>query len=261
MSSRFFDEAAPVLRRTASLRRARPARPRSLGARRRRAHPAAVRARPSRVPGGGRGRGRRRRRLVDGRDGRLGDDRPVRHGRAPGARRRRSVAVRLQMAGLAGRFSRLRCPPTRDGGVQADQAATARDLVGLMLAQTPPEDDEAAWMVEEISRPPASVASAILFDQTVRDYREVLPKVDVPSLVVNGRHDKLIPVSAAEFVATTMPAGRSSSSSRRAATARFSRSPSASTRSWRVRPRGLLDTGVSEVTAAVRRPRTKTAVR
>ena len=89
--------------------------------------------------------------------------------------------------------------------VQADQAATARDLVGLMLAQTPPEDD-AAWMVEEISRPPASVASAILFDQTVRDYREVLPKVNVPSLVVTGRHDKLIPVSAAEFVSTTMPA-------------------------------------------------------
>ncbi len=88
--------------------------------------------------------------------------------------------------------------------VQADQRAMARDLVGLMLARTP-EDDEAAWMVEEISRPPAAVASAILYDQTVRDYREALAKVDVPSLVLNGRHDKLIPVTAAEFVATTMP--------------------------------------------------------
>jgi pimeloyl-ACP methyl ester carboxylesterase len=88
--------------------------------------------------------------------------------------------------------------------VQTDQRAMARDLVGLMFEQ-PPAAADAAWMVEEISRPPASVASAILFDQTLRDYRPALAAVDVPSLVVTGRHDKLVPVSAAELVASSMP--------------------------------------------------------
>lgn len=88
--------------------------------------------------------------------------------------------------------------------VQTDQAAMARDLVGLMF-ERPPAEPDAAWMVDEISRPPASVASAILFDQTVRDYRASLAAVDVPSLVITGRHDKLVPVSAAELVAASMP--------------------------------------------------------
>jgi pimeloyl-ACP methyl ester carboxylesterase len=88
--------------------------------------------------------------------------------------------------------------------VQTDQAAMARDLVGLMF-ERPPADADAAWMAEEIARPPASVASAILFDQTLRDYRSSLGAVDVPSLVVTGRHDKLVPLAAAELVAASMP--------------------------------------------------------
>lgn len=88
--------------------------------------------------------------------------------------------------------------------VQTDQAAMARDLVGLMFEE-PPAEADAAWMVGEISRPPASVASAILFDQTLRDYRPSLGAVDVPSLVISGRHDKLVPLSAAELVASAMP--------------------------------------------------------
>ena len=114
--------------------------------------------------------------------------------------------------------------------VQADQAATARDLVGLMLAQTPPED-EAACMVKEISRPPASVASAILFDQTV---------------ATTARCCRRSMFHRSSSVAATTSSFRcrrpswsqrrcrrpSSSSSKRAATVRFSRSPCASTRSW-----------------------------
>ncbi len=84
--------------------------------------------------------------------------------------------------------------------VQTDQEAMARDLAGLMFAE-PPSGPDAAWMAEEIARPPASVASAILFDQTMRDYRAMLGEVDVPSIVFNGRHDKLVPIAAAEHVA------------------------------------------------------------
>jgi hypothetical protein len=63
-------------------------------------------------------------------------------------------------------------------------------------------------MREEIMRPPASVASAIIFDQTMRDYRPVLPKVDVPTLVVTGADEKLVSVAAEELIASEMPDAR-----------------------------------------------------
>jgi pimeloyl-ACP methyl ester carboxylesterase len=57
-------------------------------------------------------------------------------------------------------------------------------------------------MVEEIMRPQCSVASAIIFDQTVQDYRPVLPSVTCPVLVLTGADEKLVPIAAAEEVAS-----------------------------------------------------------
>jgi non-heme chloroperoxidase len=76
------------------------------------------------------------------------------------------------------------------------------------MFKEPPAPEEQAWMREEIMRPPASVASAIIFDQTMRDYRPVLPKVDVPALVVTGADEKLVSVAAEELIASEMPDAR-----------------------------------------------------
>ena len=43
---------------------------------------------------------------------------------------------------------------------------------------------------EEISRTPASIRSAILFDAVTRDYRRVLPEIDVPMLVCAGAEEE-----------------------------------------------------------------------
>ena len=87
--------------------------------------------------------------------------------------------------------------------VQDDRDALVRDFVPLMFTK-PPSAADTEWMVAEIMRPPASVASAIIFDQTMRDYRPALAKVDVPALVVTGRDDKLVPLAAEELVASAM---------------------------------------------------------
>lgn len=88
--------------------------------------------------------------------------------------------------------------------VQADKEAFLHHLVPLMFHNEPaPEDVE--WMVAECDRLPIGPLSAILFDQSVQDYRDVLPAVDVPTLVCWGRHDGLLPVSGASHLQEHMP--------------------------------------------------------
>ena len=92
-------------------------------------------------------------------------------------------------------------------GVQTDREALVRGFIPIMFKDGPAEAD-VAWMVEEIMRMPASIASAIIFDQTAQDYRPVLPSVTVPALVVTGRDEKLVPIAAEEYVVEQMPNAR-----------------------------------------------------
>ena len=91
--------------------------------------------------------------------------------------------------------------------VQTDREALVRDFIPRLFKE-PPSEADTAWMVEEIMRPPCSVASAIIFDQTVQDYRPVLPTVTCPALVVTRADEKLVPVAAEEYVAAQMPDAR-----------------------------------------------------
>ncbi len=80
-------------------------------------------------------------------------------------------------------------------GVQSDRETLIRHFIPLMFKDdVAPEDVE--WMAAEMAAPPAGVASAILVDQTLRDYRNDLGKVDVPTLVAFGADEKLLPVAA-----------------------------------------------------------------
>ena len=91
--------------------------------------------------------------------------------------------------------------------VQTDRAGFVHEFIPLMLKEEPSEEDR-QWMFDEITRPPESIASAILFDQTVQDYRPVLPNVTIPSLLCFGRDEKLIPLAAAEHLKQTLPEAR-----------------------------------------------------
>lgn len=81
--------------------------------------------------------------------------------------------------------------------VQEDQDAFLRHLVPEMFHNEQlPEDVE--WMVAECAKLPIGALSAILFDQSVQDYRETIATIDIPTLICWGRHDELLPVSGAD---------------------------------------------------------------
>jgi pimeloyl-ACP methyl ester carboxylesterase len=65
--------------------------------------------------------------------------------------------------------------------------------------------EELAWMAEEMGKVGANAGTAILLDQTFRDYRADLAQVDVPTLLAWGRDEKLVPVSAGEEMARRIP--------------------------------------------------------
>jgi non-heme chloroperoxidase len=83
--------------------------------------------------------------------------------------------------------------------IQTDRAAVASGFIPLMF-KNPPSQQDLQWMFDEVTRLPETIASCVLFDQTVQDYRPVLPKVTLPTLLCFGRDEKLIPVAAGEYL-------------------------------------------------------------
>lgn len=83
--------------------------------------------------------------------------------------------------------------------VQDDKDAFVRDFVPDMFHH-PQAPQDLEWMITESSKLPTGALSAILFDQTLQDYRDVLPAVDVPTLICWGEHDQLLPVSGAPYM-------------------------------------------------------------
>ena len=71
-----------------------------------------------------------------------------------------------------------------------------------------PVPDTVAWMTSEILQVPPAIASAILVDQTLRDYRDFLPQIEVPALVLFGEDDKLTSPRAGQYIAGAIPGAR-----------------------------------------------------
>ena len=75
-----------------------------------------------------------------------------------------------------------------------------------MMFKEPPAEEDVEWMVAENMRLSASIASTVLFDQTMQDYHADLSKVTVPTLVISGGAEgKLLPVEGLRFVHENIP--------------------------------------------------------
>lgn len=61
---------------------------------------------------------------------------------------------------------------------------------------------------DEMSRTPAPIKSAILFDALTRDYQTVFPEIDVPMLVCAGADESRGTVAAVRHVADLVPDAR-----------------------------------------------------
>ena len=88
-------------------------------------------------------------------------------------------------------------------GLQLDQRAVAEEFAELM--QHTPDEQVSRWMVDEILRVPPVIASTILVNQTLRDYREFLPTISCQTEVAFGRDSKLTPPEAGEYIASLIP--------------------------------------------------------
>jgi len=80
-------------------------------------------------------------------------------------------------------------------GIIDTLALAQRDRTSLIERMTKqvfknPSNETKRVQFEEISRTPASIRSAILFDAVTRDYRHVLPEIDVPMLVCAGAEEE-----------------------------------------------------------------------
>jgi pimeloyl-ACP methyl ester carboxylesterase len=88
--------------------------------------------------------------------------------------------------------------------VQEDHEAFIRHLVPEMF-HNDQDPSDVEWMVDECLKLPIGPLSAILFDQTVQDYREAVKSVDIPTLILWGRHDELLPASGADDLKQRIP--------------------------------------------------------
>ncbi|MEI5908903.1 alpha/beta hydrolase [Bacillus spongiae] len=83
--------------------------------------------------------------------------------------------------------------------VQNNRTGFLTEFIPLMFKKELSQD-AFDWMLKETLKLPESVASAILFDQTVVDYRKQFQNINVPTLLCFGRDEKLIPVAAGEYI-------------------------------------------------------------
>lgn len=87
---------------------------------------------------------------------------------------------------------------------QTDPHELGNVLIEQMFKDEPSADVEQR-LFDEIARVPPSVKSAIFFDQSVRDYREVLGEIDVPTLVCLGEDETLLETGGVEYIAEHTP--------------------------------------------------------
>jgi pimeloyl-ACP methyl ester carboxylesterase len=89
------------------------------------------------------------------------------------------------------------------GAIQTDPLGLLQRQAEALLA-APPSRDLRTLILDEGSRIPPPIQSAMLLE-LVRDYREVLPTIDVPTLVCAGADEQWRTVASVEYVAEQVP--------------------------------------------------------
>jgi len=90
--------------------------------------------------------------------------------------------------------------------VQTDAVRFNELAVEVVFADAASVSPETRRLVfDEFSRCPPPIKSAIVFDETLRDYRDVLPGLDLPTLVCAGADESFVPVAPVEHVADLVP--------------------------------------------------------
>ncbi|ADB63047.1 alpha/beta hydrolase fold protein (plasmid) [Haloterrigena turkmenica DSM 5511] len=89
---------------------------------------------------------------------------------------------------------------------QQDQE-TLIERITEQVFKEPPSAETRNMVFDELSRVPAPIKSAILFDALTRDYRDVLHEIDVPTVVCAGADEKRGSVASTRHVAEIVSEG------------------------------------------------------
>ena len=91
--------------------------------------------------------------------------------------------------------------------VESDLDAAAVQVVPQFFAQ-PPSAGDLEWMAAEVLKCDQAGLGKITWNVLNQDYRDVPEKLDVPTLVVAGSHDVVIPAANAAWMAERIPGAR-----------------------------------------------------
>ncbi|WP_308816607.1 alpha/beta fold hydrolase [Pseudonocardia alni] len=84
-----------------------------------------------------------------------------------------------------------------------DEATVRRSFLTSMLTQDIPADD-LEWMYAENCKLPADFGAKLLVDHVMQDWRDLLPGIDVPTLVIGGEVSHVDPASQ-KWTASRIP--------------------------------------------------------
>jgi pimeloyl-ACP methyl ester carboxylesterase len=87
-----------------------------------------------------------------------------------------------------------------------DGEAIARAFFGSMMTRNCPEDVK-EWMIRCSSRMARKDAATLLLNHGCQDWRDVIPRITLPTLVIAGRVS-LIPWKSVEWIAKQIPGAR-----------------------------------------------------
>jgi non-heme chloroperoxidase len=87
-----------------------------------------------------------------------------------------------------------------------DGVETTRGFIGAMVTKAIPEQDK-AWIIERNLTMPREHAATLLYNHSTQDWRDLIPRIELPALVVGGRVS-VVPWRSQTWIAEQIPGAR-----------------------------------------------------
>jgi len=87
-----------------------------------------------------------------------------------------------------------------------DGVKTTEGFIGAMFTPAYPKD-EVAWVIKQNLKLPREYAARLLYDHATRDWRRIIPRINIPTLVVGGK-TSLVPWKSQVWIANQIRGSR-----------------------------------------------------
>jgi pimeloyl-ACP methyl ester carboxylesterase len=87
-----------------------------------------------------------------------------------------------------------------------DGVETTRGFIGNMVTKSIPQDEK-DWIIERNLRMPRQHAATLLYNHSTQDWRDLIPRLELPTLVVGGRVS-VVPWQSQAWIAKQVPGAR-----------------------------------------------------